>query len=318
MGNTRELQTTIPVVAIPAAVTADPGTLSIQNIGGTLKQVDDQGNATSIGGGGSLSLPANTIAGNNTGGTASATGLTPAQIQTMLSVQPSSAVAITGGTITGVNTATRSAQGAESSADKAFSDDYDQFRKSAYATMIAAVPALTGFKSWDEPFNFLTSTSAMTGDANYEGGGLTCNGTVQLFGGSTFQNTAGGNWAIFFEGKVVIPTSGVLVQLGLSNAAGSDAVWIGSANSVDATHYMFRIKTGGGNTTVTGSASADTSRHIFGLTDNGTTITGWVDGVSIGTTTTRTFLTTEAMIPFIYSDASGHGIVSRLAIGFVK
>ena len=52
--------------AIAAAVTAQPGAIAIQNVAGTLKQVDDQGNVTSLGGGGGTCpvtlIPTQTIA----------------------------------------------------------------------------------------------------------------------------------------------------------------------------------------------------------------------------------------------------------------
>jgi hypothetical protein len=73
-----------------AAVAAEPGSIAIQNVGNVLKSVDDQGVATTIGGGGGL------LAANNLSDVASAS-----TSRTNLGIQDPSAVAITGGTITG-------------------------------------------------------------------------------------------------------------------------------------------------------------------------------------------------------------------------
>ncbi len=97
--------------SISAAVTANAGAIAIQNINGALKQVDDQGTVTSIGGGGGLTPIADqTTLANISGGSAIPTATTATQMRTMLSIQASSAVAITGGTITGTTIALAPAQ----------------------------------------------------------------------------------------------------------------------------------------------------------------------------------------------------------------
>ncbi len=88
-----------------AAIASIPGSISLQNILGTMSLVDDQGVATAIGGG--LSPIADQrILGNVSGVSANPAALTAAQVRTMLSVQDSSAVSITGGTIAGVGITT--------------------------------------------------------------------------------------------------------------------------------------------------------------------------------------------------------------------
>ncbi len=116
--------------SISAAVTANAGAIALQNINGALKQVDDQGTVTSLGGGGTgtvtsvaatasgllavagtptvaptvgiAAMADQTIIGNVSGVSAVPIALTAAQTRTMLGVQVASAVAITGGTIDGI------------------------------------------------------------------------------------------------------------------------------------------------------------------------------------------------------------------------
>jgi hypothetical protein len=113
-----------------AAVAAEPGSIAIQNVGNVLKSVDDQGVATTLGAGGGAgtvtsvaataagllviggtptiaptvgiaALAAHTIIANLTAGSAVPTAASVANINTMLGIQDPSAVAITGGSITG-------------------------------------------------------------------------------------------------------------------------------------------------------------------------------------------------------------------------
>ncbi len=119
-----------------AAVSAEPGMIAIENIAGVLKQVDDQGTVTSLGGAGSgtvtsvaatasgllavagtptvaptvgmAALAAGTYVANITAGSAVPTAVTRANVIADLGIQAASAVAITGGTITGVAITTSS------------------------------------------------------------------------------------------------------------------------------------------------------------------------------------------------------------------
>jgi hypothetical protein len=230
-------------------------------------------------------------------------------------------VAITGGSITGVNTATRTVQGAMSPTDKAFSDDFDGWQKTQYATMIAAVPALTGFafaKIGLSPMEL--TTGALADDANVEGGGMK-NGSVssKVYGASIFQNTAGGNWAIAGRLKMPPPGAGVNSQFGVQNATGGHSLMVGSTNAIDATHWYGQIFTAAGShTDVIFATVADSNFHDFAITDNGTTVRWWIDGVQVGSTTTRTNLTTEPMQIYTFGTATGPPSLLQVMYGYVR
>src|SRR6202142_3860634 len=155
------------------------GDIRIVNNNGVLSTTTDGVTFSALGG--SVTTDA-TLTGNGTGG--SPLGVTnPAQSP--------SAVAITGGSITGVNTATRTVQGAESAADKAYSDDFDGWKKKVYAAMVAADPASTGLKAVDVGTNPPGGTT-VSNDAALEGGGLTTTSAASvLLGASVFQNMPG-------------------------------------------------------------------------------------------------------------------------------
>src|SRR5678815_3216510 len=89
--------------------------------------------------------------------------------------------------------------------------------KTQYATMIAAVPNLTGFKAM--PLGVDVVGTAVSGSitpptlgADVEGGGLTANNTKVRLGSSIFQNLPGGNYAFFFRAK--IPSVGTAGDIG--------------------------------------------------------------------------------------------------------
>ncbi len=131
------IQDKVNVRSQAVAESAEPGTIAIQNIAGVLKQVDDQGTVTSLGGGGGsgtvtsvaatasgllavagtptvaptvgmAALAAGTYVANITAGSAVPTAVTRASVITDLGIQAASAVAITGGTIAGVSITTSS------------------------------------------------------------------------------------------------------------------------------------------------------------------------------------------------------------------
>lgn len=235
--------------------------------------------------------------------------------------QDPAAVAITGGTIVGVNTATRTVQGAESAADKAFSDDWNAFDKRVYATMIADIPGLTGFKSF-RLGQLLPGSAigAQTNDGKTEGGGMTGPATSTFFGfgGSVFQNTPGGNWAIGFRAKFGNPgTAGEIGYAGLSDSGGSAVIVCGTRNSVSSTKWTLRVANGVSVTDGTNTGTADTNWHDAVITDDGTTIRFRIDGTLVSSITTRTNLHTSAMIPAVLNDAANNVLVADMAIGYV-
>jgi hypothetical protein len=276
---------------------------------------------TSVGGGGSATIHTSSpLSGDGSVGTPAtiANGaITSAKLATP--PQDPAAVAITGGTITGVNAATRSVQGAMAAADKAFLDDVYGWQRTQYATMIAAVPALTGFGFAKVGLASLNQTTgALTDDGNIEGGAMK-NGNAQskVYGASIFQNTAGGNWAIFGRAILAVPSSGVNSQFGIQSANSAHSVIIASTNGIDATHWYGEIfATSATDVIFTNVANANF--HDFGITDDGTTVKWWIDGSLAGSTATRTHLTTEPMQPFIFGAATTPPVLQMFMYGYVR
>src|SRR5882672_885324 len=93
-----------------AAIASQPGSLSIQNILVTFYVVTDQAVATALGGGGLTAIADQRTLANVSGVSAVPTATSPTAMRTMLSIQASSAVAITGGTIVGTTIALAPAQ----------------------------------------------------------------------------------------------------------------------------------------------------------------------------------------------------------------
>lgn len=233
--------------------------------------------------------------------------------------QDPSNVAITGGTITGVNTATRTVQGAESAADKAFGLDNWAWRQTQYNTIIADCPNITSFRYIKVPLASNQTTATVTGDGNIEGGGASApGGTNYYVPPSIFQNTPGGNWAI--AGRVKFPAnSGVEnAQFGIASVTGpaTDAVWLGVLTASDSSHFFGRINKAGTHTDITTTVASDTSSHDFVITDDGTTVRMRIDGVLAGSTTTRTNLIATAMLPY-FGPTTNPMIITDLYVGYV-
>lgn len=239
-------------------------------------------------------------------------------------------VNITGGSITGVNTATRSTQGAMSPVDKAYLDDFDGWKKAVYATMIAAVPNLTGFNAYDLGFNTSgfnpASIPGPCVDANVEGGGVTAptgafgTATSAQFGVSIFQNMPAGNYAFAWEGKITSNAGGEQNQCGVAWQIGTNTarMFIGAVNATSPTKFLFQFQTNAASTNVQ-LGTFDTNRHTHIFTDDGTTLNAFTDFVQSGSTATRTNVPlANPMSPYIFASASGKIVVNRIAYGFVK
>lgn len=141
-------------------------------------------------------------------------------------------------------------------------------------------------------------------DANVEGGGykgLTNATAVALSGATVWQTPLAGQIAVEFRAK--FPAVGTAVQgIGLINAASTHVVEIALQSTVDATHWYIQLSDGTPATTPL--AVADTSWHDFALIFDGTTVTAYKDGVSMGTTTTLTHFPTDPMEPFLLNTTS--------------
>ena len=241
--------------SIAAAVTANAGAIAIQNIAGVLKQVDDQGNVTSLGGGGGLTPIADQdILGNVSGASAVPIGLTPTQVRTALSIQASSAVAITGGTITGTTIALAPAQ---------LSDGPISVTGS---TGVLTNPTLTG----------LTATAGtlkndvLTGKA----GGQVWTGGTAASDPLTLLSTSNGTRGLIKLGDGTASTFSFNEATGatsITQTGGSTALTLTSSNNTD--HRILIINsTGGTQQSSNFQLRAGTADFFVGL--NSSTFTG--------------------------------------------
>lgn len=123
-------------------------------------------------------------------------------------------------------------------------------------------------------------------DASVVGGGATVGTSGTAFTPSIYQNVKAEKFGFSFRGKFALPTSGRSAAAGLWSLSGpgTHQVVFGTTHSVDATHYAFRLF-GTGNVALASSVVADTDLHDFCVTNDGTTLTLWIDGVSAATMT---------------------------------
>jgi hypothetical protein len=123
-------------------------------------------------------------------------------------------------------------------------------------------------------------------DASVVGGGATVGTSGTAFTPSIYQNVKAEKFGFSFRGKFALPTSGRSAAAGLWSLSGpgTHQVVFGTTHSVDATHFAFRLF-GTGNVALPTSVLADTNLHDFCVTNDGTTLTLWIDGVSASTMT---------------------------------
>jgi len=225
--------------------------------------------------------------------------------------QDPAAVAITGGAIAG--TSTNGYTPAQMIAAQSYSDNFERFKRSAYASMIAGDPTLTAFKAM--PLGLVPGTSAFgafANDANIEGGGITPPDNAQLgFGATVFQRMDLGHWAFFWEGKA---TSGATAHLGAQKVDTSFGIWIGTLTG--SSNFTARIFNAGGTTTRALSA-ADGNIHIFGLVDTGTVIKPYIDGVEQTNESDRSRLASGAAQLYFYNVVAGQAKVQNVAWGYI-
>lgn len=319
--------------AIPAAIAANPGAIAIENVAGTLKQVDDQGVATNLGAGGVgtvtsvaataggllavagtptvaptvgiAAMAANTIIANATSGSAVPTAASATAVRTILGVQPSTAVAITGGTIAGTN----------------INRDVDWYAARA-AEQAALMPALTRWKRIPCGLSGTAITPVTTGTAG-EGGSLNGpSGAVAVFSNNVFYKlkTVGG--AVSFRCIFEAPVGGRVAFIGAHNAANSVAWVFGTDGTFDATHLMFRtVNTGGGGPLLIAVASTFviTAGQAIDVTfvKDATTLTLMVNGTTVATDTDLTYMTDEAMQLYIFNTTLNDVQVTDGLIGMV-
>jgi len=222
----------------------------------------------------------------------------------------------------GVRAATTSLSGYLAATDKTKLDSLASggwFDAEALAVS-ALVPQLTEFV----PFKlgqFLFGGALTAGNTNLaaalEGGGLrTANTTFTLVGTSITQNAKTSRWSFSARAKLTPPDGTHLnTWIGLINAAGSHAIYVGSENSADATHFVLRFLNAS-STTVVGSV-ADSSVHDWRITFDLTTVNVYKDGVLDMTTSTLTNMAAEPVFPFIYNTVNADVQASKILVGVV-
>lgn len=178
------------------------------------------------------------------------------------------------------------------------------------------LPQLTGFKTFQPGrIDAGLAPSSVTNSAAIEGGGLTGAGGLAI-GTAVYRTPKTGKWGFVFRGVLAVPSAGSggsVGALGLANAALTHFLTPLAQFSVDATHIVLDVT---GTNTVT-SFVADNNPHDFCLTGDGTTITLYIDGVSIATDLQSHVNSDEAMFPLVYSSSAGFGIGIFAIYGYV-
>jgi hypothetical protein len=223
-------------------------------------------------------------------GTIADGSITPAKLS--ITIQDSSAIAVTGGTINGTNL-----------------NLVNAWADARAVEQRALVPGLTRWKR----LNFGLVPIGMTAgrdNSALRGDGASLNvGAATALDFSTnayyFPKTVG--WAVSYRAIFRAPAASNLAILGMRNAAGSHAIQAGFDNAQDTTHFMFKI-VGAGTTVVisaiaAGVIPANTAVDLT-LACDATTLTMMINGVSVATTTTLTNLSDEVMSLYFFNTVS--------------
>jgi hypothetical protein len=240
---------------------------------------------------------------------------TVSQSQTILGIQPSSAVNITGGTITGVNTATATVQGAMPASSKGFEDARFGWARDAFAVAQAQVGnVLTQCR--EIPLDALAvSVSAVPAnyDGLYEGGPITNTASLLHLSTFTFRAVKSKAWMYAYVGILPLPTSTKVYQAGIVNAAHTASISAGSDYATSTTKFVLR-----GEGTAVGTIAADTNPHVFMVLNDLTNIHMYVDNVDIGATIATSTLTDEPMGPFIFGTDVATTKLFRFLVAWVQ
>lgn len=241
-----------------------------------------------------------------------------ATAQTNMGIQSPSAVAITGGTILGVNVATATAQGAMPATDKAFLDAQFAWQRSAYQALIALVPTLTAFRYIPAGLIPLSATSgAATVDGIKEGGAVApASATTGFFATSLLQLPKTGSWAMRLQMQFAAQVVARTAYFGLFNGAVSHAIKFGVEQAADATKWVMKI-VGGATTTDLSAGASDTSEHNFDLYGNATNVILRMDGVTLITSSSLANLIDEPLFPAINATIKGDALIRQAYIGYI-
>lgn len=236
--------------------------------------------------------------------------------------QDPSAVAITGGTMSGVTVQSFTPAQLTAMFNRVNSD----WNTQAWATLKAGAPSVTAYK--EVPVGMIPfgqTEGAITNDALVLGGGVsTAAGVATLITGAIYKNMSAGGWG--FSARITIPvlSSGVAVQTGLFDlTTGHNYAVIGAIFSVSSANFWGEISNANGvvgSGTVTFSLGTyDANPHNWSMTDDGTTVTIYKDGVSVATTATRTMLPGAVdMGAGLYANATNRLALNRYGFVFAQ
>lgn len=225
-----------------------------------------------------------------------------------------SALDLTANRVFSIVAATTSVAGSMSAADKAFVDA-QAWQRTQWAFCKSKVSAVTGFEYMKvgQSADGIALTANTDGAA--EGGALTsASGVALKLGATVLQTPASGNYCFVFRAKYAVPAAASDAEIGMTSA--SHGIGIVAVNAVDTTHWALQL-VGTGTTNLITTVVVDTLWHDFAVTDDGTTITLWIDSVSAQSTATRTNITTDTLAPYLFHNATGAAAASRLAYTFV-
>ncbi len=152
-------------------------------------------------------------------------------------------------------------------------------------------------------------------DGAIEGGGWSASTAVNslVHTQAVIQLPKTGKWGFSFRAKFAATAGGTSTFMGLVNGAATHIVDFGTAPTTDATHWMARVGAG----TAISTTVRDTSIHDFDATSDGTTITLYLDGVSILTTAASGVNSDEPMYFWQYNTTHLDGVVTKYLIGYV-
>lgn len=233
---------------------------------GSLKSMDSTGTKSGLGGG-STTLPANTIGGNNTGSAAALTGLTPAQILTMLGVVP-------------------------------LADQRAQALVDAQTLCNSSTLSVISGSEFDRPDFVVNTSSGGTAalSATDKSGVVKVQSNTTAFGTATvsangtaapvtcISNIKTDLWCLKSTAKMsainTTATTGIFLF-----GTGSSQVFFGLNTGVSTTNWCARVIDEGGTTrlSVATTVAIDTSYHVVRIWNDGTNINFSLDGTAVAT-----------------------------------
>jgi len=159
-----------------------------------------------------------------------------------------------------------------------------------------------------------------TGDASVQGaamtGGATSGaGAYNQLTGVLYTTPKTTNFAFSFYGNFPVPSGSNNKQAGFTNVAGSHGIDLVSKLSIDATHLVLQLN-GASTTNAATTHVIDGNPHTYSVTWDATTVTVWVDGVSVLAQTTVTNLVDDSLVFYVYSTEAGAFYVSKLLYGY--